>query len=105
MESKLNVAEIPYHDGGPIRFRYARYLSPAGDKWIRHGLFRAYHMNGRLASEGYYHHGLEEGVWRDYHENGQLAAEGAYEGGKEVGLWKYWNSSGEFDRTEQKPTR
>ncbi|MFZ5497239.1 MAG: toxin-antitoxin system YwqK family antitoxin [Verrucomicrobiota bacterium] len=99
MESELNIAEILYHNGGPIHFRYTRYLSPQGDKWIRHGLFRAYHVNGQLSSEGYYTHGFEEGIWRDYHENGQLAAEGAYEKGQKVGKWKYWNSNGENEPT------
>lgn len=89
----LEIAEIPY-DSGDIHFRYARYLSADGTRWIRHGLYRAYHRNGSLASEGHYVDGAEHGLWRDYHENGQLAAEGHYESGAEVGLWKYWDADG-----------
>lgn len=50
-------------------------------------------LNGNLASEGNYLHGLEQRVWRDYHENGQLASEGSYENGVEVGEWGFWNSA------------
>lgn len=91
--SDLNIAEIPY-ETGEIHFRYARYLSDDGSRWIRHGLFRAYHLNGNLASEGNYIDGAEHGQWRDYHENGQLAAEGLYENGKEAGQWLFWNEDG-----------
>lgn len=91
--SDLNIAEIPY-ETGEIHFRYARYLSGDGSHWIRHGLFRAYHLNGNVASEGNCVDGAEHGQWRDYHENGQLAAEGFYEHGKEVGEWHFWNEDG-----------
>ena len=89
----LNIAEIPYASG-TIRFRYARYMSEDGSKWIRHGLFRQYHENGTVISEGTYEHGTEHGLWRDYYPNGQLAAEGQYEQGSETGVWRYWKEDG-----------
>jgi antitoxin component YwqK of YwqJK toxin-antitoxin module len=92
----LEIAEIPY-DSGEIRFRYARYLSADGSRWVRHGLFCAYHRNGQLASEGNYLDGVEHGHWRDFHENGQLAAEGDYQHGQEVGEWKFWKPDGSPD--------
>lgn len=93
----LNIAEIPYATG-EVQFRYSRYLSEDGGRWIRHGLFRAYHQNGQLASEGEYRDGLEVGVWRDYHDNGQLAAEGEYHNGRETGQWRYWLNDGTLER-------
>jgi antitoxin component YwqK of YwqJK toxin-antitoxin module len=93
MDPDLNLAEIPYQSG-TVRFRYTRYMSPDGTRWIRHGLFAAYHENGAVSSEGNYVHGVENGLWRDYHSNGQLAAEGDYDDGKEVGLWRFWDESG-----------
>lgn len=84
----LNIAEIP-HPSGNIKFRYSRYISEDGSKWIRHGLFEAFHESGMLASSGNYEHGNENGLWSDYHENGQLAAEGRYENGEQVGIWNY----------------
>lgn len=89
----LNIAEIPYEDGG-IRYRYARYMSSDGARWIRHGPFFGYHPNGALASEGAYVDGREHGPWADYHPNGQMAARGRYEHGQEVGRWEYWNDDG-----------
>jgi antitoxin component YwqK of YwqJK toxin-antitoxin module len=89
----LNIAEIQF-DSGELHYRYSRYLAEDGKKWIRHGLFTAYHKNGQLASEGHYIHGVEHGVWRDFHENGQRAAEGNYENGKEIGESRYWNIDG-----------
>lgn len=89
----LEIAEIPFASG-QIRFRYARYLSSDGSRWIRHGLFVAYHRNGTVASEGQFADGAEQGIWRDFHENGQLAAEGAYEKGQQVGHWRFWDADG-----------
>jgi antitoxin component YwqK of YwqJK toxin-antitoxin module len=90
----LNIAEIT-HDSGAVKCRYGRYIADDGKRWIRHGLFRAYHEDGKLASEGHYEHGVEHGWWRDFHENGQLAAEGQYDSGQEMaGTWRYWNSDG-----------
>lgn len=90
----LNIAEIS-HENGELRFRYERKLSPDGTRWIRHGLFVAYHPSGVRASEGRYQEGAEQGLWRDYHENGQLAAEGQYDGGAQVGQWRFWNTDGQ----------
>lgn len=90
----LDIAEIPY-ESGAIRFRYARVLAEDGTRWIRHGLFVAYHENGQISSEGSYVHSHEEGIWRSYHENGQLAAEGLYTHGREEALWRFWSSSGQ----------
>lgn len=94
----LHIAEIPY-DSGELQFRYARYLSDDGSRWIRHGLFCAYWQDGTPRSEGHYEHGLETGMWSDYHENGQLAAHGEYVGGKQSGFWRFWDTAG---REEQR---
>lgn len=94
--SDLQIAEIPFEVGG-IRYRYARKMSPDGSRWIRDGLFQAFHPNGMLASEGTYREGLEDGKWRDFHENGQLAAEGAYIRGNEAGPWRYWKADGSVE--------
>lgn len=111
MGGVLHIAEIPYPSGG-LKYRYSRYLSDDGTRWIRHGLFCAYHEHGALMSEGTYSHGLEAGAWSDFHPNGQLAAQGFYKDGVEVGVWYFWNSDGasepstDFDDpTIPRPTR
>ena len=95
----INIAEI-FFETGEIKYRYFRVLADDGTKWIRHGQFTAFHVNGQIASEGQYIRGLEQGLWRDFHENGQVAAEGMYDGGKEVGEWRFWDATGtpELDR-------
>ena len=95
----LNIAEIPY-ESGALHFRYARYMSPDQSRWIRHGLFQAYHPSGKLASEGSYENDVEHGLWRDYHETGSLAAEGYYDRGAEVGVWRFWSADGTEQRAE-----
>ena len=89
----LNIAEI-LHPDGAVKFRYARVLSDDGTRWIRHGLFRAYHPDGTLASDGHYADGVESGPWKDFHPNGQLAAEGLYVNGEEAPGWRYWDADG-----------
>jgi antitoxin component YwqK of YwqJK toxin-antitoxin module len=97
--SELHIAEIPFENGG-THYRYSRKLSPDATRWIREGLFQAFHENGSVASEGQYVEGAEHGPWKDYHDNGQVAAEGAYDRGTEVGVWRYWTRDGiESDRT------
>jgi len=93
MEADLNLAEIPY-ESGAIKFRYTRYMAPDGTRWIRHGLFVAYHEDGVVSSEGNYVHGAEDGVWRDFHPNGQLGAEGNYVHGEKAGAWRFWSEDG-----------
>jgi antitoxin component YwqK of YwqJK toxin-antitoxin module len=99
----MYIVEIPY-ENGQVRFRYERYLSHDGTKWIRHGLFQAYHPNGQLASEGLYEQGLETGMWHDFHENGQLAAEGHYEGGRRTGVWRFYDNEGRSESEEGRRT-
>ena len=89
----LNIAEIPYEDG-IIHYKYSRYMAEDGTRWIRHGLFRCYHPNGVLASEGMYVNGQEHGLWIDYHKNGIMAARGEYDNGKEIGCWEFWSEDG-----------
>lgn len=90
---QLDIAEIFYESGG-LRYRYTRYLSNDGARWIRHGRFTAFHKSGQLASEAAYIDGYEDGIWRDFRENGRLAAEGHYEKGEEKGVWQYWDTNG-----------
>jgi hypothetical protein len=89
----LNIAEISYGNG-ELHFRFARYLSEDGSRWIMHGLFQEYHPNGQLISEGMYEHGVEQGLWKDHFPNGQPAAEGRYDEGQKIGEWRYWNEDG-----------
>lgn len=97
-DETLHIAEIPYETGN-LKCVYSRYMAADGSRWIRHGLFRAFHPDGTLKSEGNYEHGKENGLWRDYHPNGQLAAEGVYRSGKQEGIWRFWDEQGREERS------
>ncbi|KVV34745.1 hypothetical protein WK81_29840 [Burkholderia ubonensis] len=90
----LEIAEI-FYESGALKYRYARYLSPDGNRWIRHGQFVAYSEDGTIVSEGTYQHGVEHGPWKDFHSNGRLAALGHYDCGIEVEPWRYWSADGQ----------
>ncbi len=94
----IEITEVPYKSGA-VQFRYGRYLSEDGQRWIRHGKFCEFYANGQVASEGEYEDGLEQGLWRDYHENGQVAAEGYFVDGAEDGVWQFWNAKGKAEET------
>jgi hypothetical protein len=51
IEADLNIAEILY-ESGAIKFRYARVMAPDKTRWIRHGLFAAYHEHGTWPQKG-----------------------------------------------------
>ena len=97
-DETLHIAEVPY-ESGKLKYVYSRYLAADGSRWVRHGLFRAFHTDGTLKSEGQYEHGKENGPWRDFHSNGQLAAEGNYRLGKTHGLWRFWDRDGCEEKT------
>ena len=94
---EVNLAQV-LSSRGELRFRYQRVRGASGD-WVRHGMFVAYHDNGRVAQEGVYEDGAETGTWRDFHQNGQLASEGPYERGREHGLWRFWDEDGALQAT------
>jgi len=58
------------------------------------GLWRAYHQNGQLKSEGKYTAGLKEGLHKEWEENGILSVEGYYANGKANGLMKWYHEKG-----------
>lgn len=98
-DKNLYIAEILY-ETGEVHFRYSRKMADDGTKWIRHGQFTEYHLNGNIMSTGLYDEGLETGHWKDYHENGNIAAEGDYRGGKEIGKWLYYDENGILESEE-----
>ncbi len=44
--------------------------------------------------EGTYQDGEATGVWKYYHDNGNMASEGRLVNGLKVGQWKFYNRSG-----------
>lgn len=61
---------------------------------VRHGYYRLYHENGRLAMEMYYKNGKLHGEEMSYHQNGQLHYISSSEMGSYEGPFKYWYATG-----------
>jgi antitoxin component YwqK of YwqJK toxin-antitoxin module len=61
---------------------------------INVGLWKFWHENGKLSSEGEYRNGEREGLWKFWNENGELSSEGEYINGEREGLWKFPDISG-----------
>jgi uncharacterized protein len=54
------------------------------------GKWRAYHPDGKVASEGEYRDGAQSGAWRTYYEGGALADETTYVNGLPDGPYRSW---------------
>ena len=59
-------------------------------------IYRTWHSNGQLSSEGKYENGEKVGVWKGWFSNGQLAVEGEYENREEVGIQRMWYLNGQL---------
>lgn len=71
----------------------------------KHGLWRTWYDNGRLASEGWYRKGKRHGTWREWHQfpkdekwmprdDDQLGFQAEYADGEIQGIPKRWNIQG-----------
>lgn len=66
--------------------------TPFGNK---HGVYRRWYDDGRLAAEGEYAYDQKDGVWTEWHPNGAIREEGEYLDGKRSGTWVTWGADGE----------
>ena len=60
----------------------------------RHGVYREWHANGQLRSEGKFDHGASVDKFTWWHPNGQKAVEGSFSDGQKSGRWIWWHASG-----------
>lgn len=57
----------------------------------RHGIWKMYNQEGKLASMTEYVHGIREGVSIVYYPSGQVNYRGSYKNDKPVGVWKTYD--------------
>ena len=81
----------PCQDGGdPARetsFRGNRTCTQKRDpqgKYVNHGLYQEWHLNGKLALEGYYKMGKKDGRWIEYNPEGRKVSEKLYDYGLQI---------------------
>lgn len=60
----------------------------------KHGNWRHFHANGKLALSADHKHGQRQGMWRWVHPNGQLAQQAKYSKGKAHGPVQSWYDNG-----------
>lgn len=60
----------------------------------RHEIWKYYHKNGFLWSEGSYWYGKRKGFSTIYFEDGKKKMEGNYKEDIKIGIWKIWNRDG-----------
>lgn len=58
------------------------------------GLWKTYHQNGQLKTEGNYKDGLKHGLHKEWQSNGILLLEGMYVNGLDNGLMKWFHEKG-----------
>ena len=58
------------------------------------GIWKEYHKNGQLSSQGNYKDFKHDGLWRTYHDNGQLRSEELYKDGELISE-TWWDKNGE----------
>jgi antitoxin component YwqK of YwqJK toxin-antitoxin module len=65
------------------------------------GMWKEYHPNGKIKSEGEYLNSKRIGEWVFYHPNGKIEQKGKYDKkGKAQGAWKWFYESGNILREE-----
>jgi len=79
----------------------------ANDQFVKHGLFREWHKNGRKKVVGQYTDGKRHGPWREWYRSGQPSLEGHYTHGEQTGRWLRWHTDGrkigERDFAQKRP--
>ncbi len=116
----LRGEQIFYYENGQVKER--RNFDENGSFT---GVFKSYHDNGHLKSEGQYENGAMDGKWKfffksgnikeiifyknnvengpfiEYHENGKIAAEGTYLNELENGVLKIYDDKGTLTMQKQ----
>lgn len=91
-----DLKEYSYVRNGRLHGPMITYF-PNGEKHreqnFRNGIYRLWHENGNLDTEGEYLNG-REGLWKSYYCNGIKEKEGYYNNGLKYGKWFYWYADG-----------
>jgi antitoxin component YwqK of YwqJK toxin-antitoxin module len=90
---RLAVYEREYYEDGNLLKEGALSNSEKRD-----GLWKSYHRDGVIWSEGAYIDGIREGTTITYFANGNKYYEGQFAKAKKVGVWKFWTEDGEFEK-------
>ena|ERR1700694_3718813 len=69
--------KVPRENGQPL-------LEITYDQGVVHGPYLEFWSNGRVATEGQFHEGMQEGIWHFYHKDGTFSEIIHFKQGKEM---------------------
>lgn len=68
----------------------------------KHGIWKEYYDHtGELMIEEEYNHGVSHGIYRCFHPNGKIWSEGRFENGRREGYFRVYDEKGNHLRTLQ----
>ena len=82
------VKEVEYYSTGEVRMEVSMKEAKREREW------KAYFIDGRMQSHGFFKDGLRTGQATVWQENGNLLQEGFYKEGKRCGRWKFYDEQG-----------
>ncbi len=82
-----------FYPSGRLKLRY-RVRAGSDGRWVRDGLFEAFHESGEAAARGHYRDGRLDGPWEQWHPNGRPKSSGRHAAGLKEGVWVWWDEEG-----------
>jgi protein TonB len=68
------------------------YYVLKSNKSLRHGNYKKYGFNQKLAEEGFYKNGQKDSIWYEYSWSGKkLRSTGLYSEDNKIGVWEYYD--------------
>lgn len=91
--NKVLTKEVIYYDNK------VKKMEGAYKDSLRDGVWKAWHRDGSLWSEGNFVEGKRDGFGNTYYQNGARNIEGWYKDDKRVGKWNFYDSLGNLEKT------
>lgn len=87
----INLSEVitEFTDSGRLKRSDYKYL-----QYVKDGLYKSYHYDGKVKEEFEYKNGDKSGVWKEYFEDGKIKSESEYKDGKLIGTQKKYYETG-----------
>jgi protein TonB len=95
-ESEFDFVNSQTTEGIP----YLWYFGFPDKKFIRHGISRSWHKNGKIASLGLYNNDKQDGKFQEWFDNGQLKSEKLFKDGQIEGKSLSWFENGQSQSEE-----
>jgi len=88
--------EIFYYPDGKIKL-----IAHYDDSGRRHSSWIYYHPNGKVWSQGTFHHGKKHGTFKTYYTNGKIYMIKSFRYDQPSGTWIFYDSTGKEIKREE----